>query len=619
MRANIKTVSIVSLMLIIVLCLNAQGKSKAGTKVKAKAQPTTTVQMKESENPMDWFKEAKFGLFIHWGPYSLIEGEWNGKQVRVGSNAEWAMKFLKIPVKEYREIASGMNPVKFDAREWVRLAKETGMKYLVITAKHHDGFAMYKSDISSYNIVDWTPFKRDPLKELAEACAEEGIVFGVYYSHREDWDHPGGYGNNWEYNNDWGYDYYNAEKFDKYLNEFAKPQLRELLTNYGPVGMVWFDRGLYTKEQGEDFMRFVKQYQPKALVNSRVGHYHMESIGDFEEMPDKGIPAAAIDDYFQTPQTLNHTWGYSKADTAWKSPETVIQQLIEVVSRGGSFLLNMGPKGNGEIPEETVQIFREVGKWVNRNAEGIYGTTTNPLGELDWGYCTVKGNKLYLFVRDWPQNRVISLTGLQNKVKSARMLTDPSVKLTVEKSSSQTRITLPLQPTDSPISVVVLEIEGKPTVDPQVVTLNEKGVLEFDYLKVITSGKALKRYSRKLGFNISKWTNFNDIATWHVQIDKPGLYKVTVDYAADKESDGSPYVISLGSSSITPKVIYTGSKFNLLPDFYNFAVGYLEIKQPGKYTLTMKPLTESELNLMYLRRLVLLPVEDKPEADWSDN
>jgi alpha-L-fucosidase len=578
-----------------------------------------TDQVMESEQPMEWFKEAKFGLFIHWGPYSMLEGEWNGRNVEVGKNAEWVMKFLKIPVKEYRELAKGMNPVKFDAREWVRLAKETGMKYLVITAKHHDGFAMFKSEVTPYNIVDWTPFKRDPLKELAQACAAEGIVFGVYYSHREDWDHPGGYGNNWDYNNDWGENIYNPEKFDNYLNEKAKPQLRELLTNYGPVGMVWFDRGLYTKEQGEDFVRFVKQYQPKALVNSRVGHYNMENVGDFQEMPDKGIPAAAIDDYFQTPQTLNHTWGYSKADTAWKSPETVIQQLIEVVSRGGSFLLNMGPKGNGEIPEATIKIFKEVGKWVNRNAEGIYGTTPNPFGELGWGYCTVKGNKLYLFVRDWPQNRVISLTGLQNKVKSARMLANASTKLTVEKIGNQTRITLPQQPTDSPVTVVVLQLEGNPTVDPQVVTLNEKGELEFNYLKVITSGNAMKRYNRKLGFNISRWTNPKDVATWHVQVDKPGICRVFVDYAADQDSEGRPFEISLGASVIKPEVVYTGSMFNQLPDFYNFPVGYFEIKEPGKYLLTMKPLSAKETNLMYLRKIVLQPVDNKPDKDWSDN
>jgi alpha-L-fucosidase len=196
--------------LLLISCILSMISMSCNFQSEEKANATD--QLAESEHPMEWFKEAKFGLFIHWGPYSMLEGEWNGKQVEVGKNAEWAMKFLKIPVKEYRELAKDMNPVKFDAREWVRLAKETGMKYLVITAKHHDGFAMYKSDVTPYNIVDWTPFKRDPLKELAEACAEEGIVFGVYYSHREDWNHPGGYGNNWEYNNDWGYNLIQSRK-----------------------------------------------------------------------------------------------------------------------------------------------------------------------------------------------------------------------------------------------------------------------------------------------------------------------------------------------------------------------------------------------------------------------
>jgi len=601
--------------LLLVLCM--PGVLSCQTHSEGKAAVRN--QVEETEENMEWFKEAKFGLFIHWGPYSMLEGEWNGRNVEVGKNAEWVMKFLKIPVKAYRELAKGMNPDRFNAREWVRLAKETGMKYLIITAKHHDGFAMYHSGVTPYNIVDWTNFKRDPIKELAQVCAEEGIVFGIYYSHREDWDHPGGYGNNWDYDNDWGPDLYNSGKFENYLNEKAKPQLRELLANYGPLGMVWFDRGLYTKEQAEEFVRLVKQYQPRSLVNSRVGHYYMENAGDFQEMPDKGIPAAAIDDYFQTPQTLNHTWGYSKADTAWKSPETVIQQLVEVVSRGGSFLLNMGPKGNGEIPEATVKIFTEVGKWVNSNAEGIYGTTQNPFGELDWGYCTVKKDKLYLFVRDWPKNKVISLTGLQNQVKSARMLTTTSAELSVEKTGNQTRITLPQQPTDSPISVVVLQTEGKPTVDPQVVTVNEKGEFEFNYLKVITSGRAVKRYNRKLGFNISKWANPDDVATWHVQVDAPGIYRVNADYAADQDSEGRPFEISLGPVSLQSKVVYTGSMFNLLPEFYNVPAGYLEIKQPGRYMLTMKPLSAKASNLMYLRKLVFQPVEEKPDGGWSDH
>jgi alpha-L-fucosidase len=595
------------------------GMMSMSCKFQSEEKAIATKQTLESKQRMKWFREAKFGLFIHWGPYSMLEGEWNGRNVEVGQNAEWIMKFLKIPVKEYRELARGMNPVKFDAHEWVGLAKETGMKYLVITAKHHDGFAMYHSAASPYNIVDWTPFKRDPIRELAQACAEEGIVFGVYYSHREDWDHPGGYGNNWDYDNDWGENIFNPEKFEKYLNEKAKPQLRELLTNYGPIGMVWFDRGLYTKEQGEEFVKIVRDLQPKALINSRIGHYHQENLGDFQEMGDKGIPPGGLDDYFQTPQTLNHTWGYSKTDTAWKRPEIVIQQLVEVVSRGGSFLLNMGPKGNGEIPDATVKIFRKVGAWVNRNAESIYGASANPFGELEWGYCTVKGNKLYLFVRDWPRRNVINLTGLQTHVKSAYMLTDTSEKLSFEQTDNLTRVALPQKAPDYPVSVVVLETDGTPETVPQMVIQNEKGELEFTYLNAITSGNTMKRYNRKAGFHISKWANPHDTATWNFQVDKPGIYKVKIAYAAGKESENRPYEISVGSSSIKPKVVYTGSKFNALPDYDNFPVGFFEFKQPGKYSLTMRPLSSGDSYLMYLKSLVLQPAEHKMDEGWGAN
>jgi alpha-L-fucosidase len=368
----------------------------------------------DQEEYLEWFKDAKFGMFIHWGPYSRLAGEWNGQQVR--SPAEWIMNNLKIPVDEYRELAHKLNPVKFNAQEWVRLAKATGMKYIVITAKHHDGFAMYKSKVSSYNIVDWTPFKRDPLKELSQACAEEGIKFCVYYSHREDWDHPGGYGNNWDYDNDWGDDFYDHEKFDKYLEEKAKPQLRELLTNYGPIGLVWFDRGMYTPEQGKEFVKLVHDFQPATLINSRVGNYNQDLIGDYQSMSDNGMPPGGLKEYWESAQTLNTTWGFSKFDTLWKSPETVIRKLVEIVSRGGNYLLNIGPKGNGEIPDTTVEILMKVGRWVERNAESIYGTTANPFGELAWGYCTVKGSRLYLFVRNWPQDGVLIVPGLQNAV-----------------------------------------------------------------------------------------------------------------------------------------------------------------------------------------------------------
>lgn len=570
-------------------------------------------QSLEREQYLKWFRDVKFGMFIHWGPYSQLAGEWNGRQVTVGQNAEWIMKHLHIPVNEYRELARGMNPVKFNALEWVRLAKATGMKYIVITAKHHDGFAMYHSGVSEYNISDWTQFKRDPLKELSVACAEEDIKFGVYYSHREDWDHPGGYGNDWDYDNDWGSDLYDPIKFTQYLEEKAKPQIRELLTNYGPIGLVWFDRGMYTPEQGQDFVNLVRSIQPSALINSRVGNYNQELLGDFQEMSDKGIPPGGLDEYFQTPQTLNETWGFSKFDTLWKSPETVIRQLVQVVSRGGNYLLNIGPQGNGEIPDTIVKIFREVGAWVSRNAESIYGTTANPFGEPEWGYCTIKDNRIYLFVCDWPKDHEITLTGLKNNAVSSYLLTNKSVKLPFSQSGNKILIKLPDSAPDSPISVIVLETNGFPDVFPQMVTQNGADEIEFNYMTAITSGKAMTRFNRKGGFHISKWTDPEDAVSWIFKVDKPGKFKVHVNYAANKEWEGKQYEISIGEYSIKRPVLFTGTGF----EFRDFPAGYVELPEAGEYRLTIKPKDKSDTYLMYLRSLTFKRVNAIKHEGWS--
>jgi alpha-L-fucosidase len=525
------------------------------------------------------------------------------------------MKNFTIPVNEYREIARKMNPVRFDAKEWVRLAKETGMKYIVITAKHHDGFAMYNSKVSDYNIVKWGTFGRDPLKELSETCAANGIKFCFYYSHREDWDHPGGYGNNWDYDNDWGSDLYNSEMFGKYLGEKAKPQLRELLTNYGPVGLVWFDRGMYTPEQGQEFVRLVRDLQPATLINGRVGHYDQEFLGDYQSMADNGMPPGGLEEYWETPMTLNKTWGFSKFDTLWKSPETVITRLVEIVSRGGNFLLNIGPTGDGEIPEATKNIFREVGPWVSRNAESIYGTTANPFGELPWGYCTVKGNRLYLFVRDWPADGKIKLQGLKNRINSAFLLTDPSEMLPFTPGKEHIVIEVPSEAPDKPVSVVVLELNGDPVVSPREVFQDEKGSVTIDYLTVKTTGKTVTRFNRKGGFHISKWTGPDDIAEWVIKINNPGTFKVNITYAAKEEWTGNKYEISSGNHLIRQSVVPTGDWY----DYHEFPAGYLEFPEAGVIRLTIRPAEQSTTNLMYLKSIRLDPVKETKREGWSSN
>jgi alpha-L-fucosidase len=568
-----------------------------------------------NEEQLKWFKEAKFGMFIHWGPYSQLAGEWNGRHVEVGTEAEWIMKNLTIPVNNYRELAHSMNPVQFDAHEWVRLAKTAGMKYIVITAKHHDGFAMYHSGVSSYNIFDWTPFKRDPLKELSEACAEEGIKFCVYYSHREDWDNPGGYGNNWDYDNDWGDTFYNHEKFERYLEEKAKPQIRELLTNYGPIGLVWFDRGMYTEKQGNEFVSLVKELQPATLINSRVGNYGQELLGDYQSMSDNGMPPGGLKEYWESAQTLNKTWGFSKFDALWKSPETVIRNLVEIVSRGGNYLLNIGPKGDGEIPVATVDILSKVGPWVGRNAESIYGTTANPFGELSWGYCTVKADKLYLFIRDWPKDGVLTLPGLKNPITSAYMLLDKSTKLQVNQGENQATIKLAQKPTDDPVSVLVLDLTGTPKVDPPVVYQDKAGSIELNYLTAITHGKTMTRFNRKGGFHISKWTGPEDTVEWLVHIDKPGKYQMNITYAANRESDGKLYSITVGKFHKEEPVYYTGDWF----EFNKFPAGYVELPTSGEYVVTIQPKDLSDTYLMWLRSLTLTPIQGTRNQGWGAN
>ncbi len=567
------------------------------------------------ETKLDWFRDAKFGMFIHWGPYSQLAGEWKGNKVPVDRGAEWIMKILHIPVEEYRQIAAEMYPSKFNAKEYVMLAKATGMKYIVLTAKHHDGFAMYGSKVSRYNIVDWTRFNRDPLKELADECAKEGIKLGVYYSHREDWDHPGGYGNDWDYDNDWGSDIYNPEKFKPYLEEKAKPQLKELLTNYGPIALVWFDRGMFTKEQGMEFVELVNELQPATLINGRVGHYDKEFIGDYQSTSDNGMPPGGLDEYWETPQTLNKTWGFSTYDTQWKSPEEVIRRLAEVVSKGGNYLLNIGPKGNGEIPDATLSIFDEVGHWMAQNSESIYGSSANPFGELNWGYCTVKGDRLFFFVRDWPKDNQLRIPSLKNEVRSACMLADQSTKLNVLREGGGTLIKLPPKRSDSLLPVIEVVIDGRLTIEPQIVIQDVDGRVKLDYLTVSTDGHTMTRFNRKGGFHISKWTEPGDTAKWMIRIDKPGKFKVSAEYAANKEWEGKSYTITLGESRLEREVVCTGGLF----DYHKLPVGYIELPKAGEYQLAIHPKEPGETYLMYLHSITLDPAERIGKEGWGNS
>jgi len=419
---------------------------------------------------MKWFREARFGLFIHWGVYSVPAGEWKDKK----DYGEWFLEQTKMPVSEYVKFAKEFNPVKFDAKEWVRIAKDAGMKYIVITSKHHDGFGMFRSDMTDWCIKS-TPFQRDPLKELADACKDAGIKFCFYHSIM-DWHHPDwGQRRAW---NDLAKDK-GEPNMDRYT-EYMKGQLKELLTKYGPIGIVWFDgewEKPWTNERGVDLYNYCRGLQPDTIVNNRVGKARkgMEGMdkekgaGDYGT-PEQQIPAtgfgAGVD--WESCMTMNNHWGYNKYDQKWKSTETLVRNLIDCASKGGNYLLNVGPTSEGLIPAPSVERLAEMGKWMKVNGESIYGTQASPFSKTPWGRCTRKAissrkTRIYLHVYSWPVDGKLVIPGLKNKVKRASLLSDGK-KLKVKADDNGISITVPVEMPDKIATVIAVDVKGEPQV-----------------------------------------------------------------------------------------------------------------------------------------------------------
>lgn len=348
------------------------------------------------DTKQQWFKDAKYGLFIHWGLYALLAGEYKGK--KTDHISEWIMNSLGIPPKEYEKLADEFDPVEFNADKLVRMAKEDwGMKYIVFTSKHHEGFAMYQSKCSSYNVVDAAKCHRDILRELSDACKKYDMKLGLYYSQAQDWHDPNGYVSHANGGEEQLQDDNDKKDFQYYLDNKVKPQLREILTEYGEIGLIWFDTPMgMTKEQSMECIEVVKSVQPNCIISGRVGN----QLGDYMTTGDNFIPRLPFIGDWEVPATLNDTWGYNKDDNEWKDPEDIIRMLIKIVSRGGNYLLNIGPKASGEIPEESIAILNKVGNYVVENAEAIFDSIRLPIYpyELDWAEFTGKPNRMYVHV-----------------------------------------------------------------------------------------------------------------------------------------------------------------------------------------------------------------------------
>ena len=418
---------------------------------------------------MDWWRQARFGMFIHWGLYAVPAGEWKGE--KVPGIGEWIMERAKIPVSEYEPLAKQFNPVKFDAEQWVQIAKNAGMKYIVITSKHHDGFCLWDTKYTDYDVIDATPFKRDILAELARECRKQGIKLCFYHSIM-DWHHPDAQAPFYPKYNDTSK---SNPNFDRYVEYYLKGQLKELVQNYGPLGIMWFDGEWikdWTREMGWDMFEYCLSLQPDVIVNNRVGNGRQgmrglsksdEFAGDYgtpeQEIPATGLPG--VD--WETCMTMNDTWGYKSYDNNWKSREDLLHKLVDIASKGGNFLLNVGPTAEGLIPGPSVERLAAIGEWMKVNSESIYGTTASPLGEVPWGRCTAKPGRLYLHVFDWPANGKLEVAGLKNKIKKAYLLADKKrAKLLVTRESKEkVVITVPSKAVDPVNTVIVLEINNK--------------------------------------------------------------------------------------------------------------------------------------------------------------
>lgn len=420
-------------------------------------------QSKADAIKMNWWKEARFGMFIHWGLYSIPAGEWKGQ--KTPHYAEWLLNDLKAPVAEYKALAAKFNPTKFNAEEFVLLAREAGMKYIVLTAKHHEGFAMFKSS-DPFNIVDATPYKKDVVKALAVACQKYGMRFGLYYSQAQDWTHPGGgmYGEHW--------DKAQEGSFDKYLEEVAVPQVKEILSAYNPSIIWWDTPAEMNNERAAKFAPILAKY-PKLITNNRMG-------GDVEgdlETPEQYIPATGIPGKnWESCMTINDTWGFDAKDHNWKSTETLITNLIDIASKGGNYLLNVGPTPEGLIPQACIDRLKEMGVWMKVNGEAIYGTQASPFNNLEWGRATQKKagktTKLYLHVFNWPANGKLIVPSLGNKVVKAYALASPKTNLIVETIESDKIIDLTKVKQDKVATVIVLIIKGNTIVydEPEIVS-----------------------------------------------------------------------------------------------------------------------------------------------------
>ena len=548
----------------------------------------------QARKRLKWWKEARFGMFIHWGLYAIPAGRWKGRYYsQIG---EWIMHSAKIPAREYEQLAPKFNPVKFNADEWVGLAKRAGMKYLTITSKHHDGFAMFDSPCTEYDIVDATPYGKDPMKALAKACKKHGIKFCFYYSQTQDWYERDAVGNTWDYTPP------TRRAFGQYLRRKVKPQLRELLTQYGPIGIIWFDTPMsMTLRESRDLQRFVHSIQPKCIVSGRIGN----DIGDYGSLGDNQVPRGPVpsNEAWETPATLNDTWAFKTDDKEWKSERVLLRLMVDLASKGINYLLNVGPTAEGIIPKPSVTRLEAIGRWLSTNGDAIYGTEANPFPyEFSWGRITRKGTRLYLHFFDWPRGR-FRLVGLRNRVGRARLLADPKAQVVLEQShetaadTHEVVLRLPAKRPDKHVTVVELTLSGKPDA-VQTPLPQSDGTIELPaHLAEIHNPARGKTAILGHGGVMENWTSKRSWVSWRFRTSRPGRYRIRVILGTSRNSrtlvSGHRVEATVGTQRSAGTLTRSNLVDSVRTRYFKEAVtdlGAVELRSAGAHELKIRAL-----------------------------
>jgi len=582
---------------------------------------TTFTQAQQNTNERaEWFTDARFGMFIHWGVYSGAEGIWKGEKLRNDNDyAEWIYYRNRITRDEYTTLLDRFDWESIDPEKWVLLAKKAGMKYVTITAKHHDGFALWDSQVSDYDVTEFTSPKRDIIEELAAACKKHGLKLGLYYSHWVDWEHPDA----WDHSKEiYGI---SATDYDRYWQEKVIPQMRELLSNYGEIGLIWFDMWIHhsrtcvTKEQLLQLKGVIRELQPNCLVNSRLGlSIEEDSDIDFKTLGDNQLGSKKEEFPWQSPATVAHSWGFHALEKQWKSTTTLLQSLIGNVSLNGNMMLNIGPRANGDVPYEIEQRLLAMGDWLSINGESIYGSQAFDLvkDQHDWGKITCRQNQdgttlLYLHLYNWPLNNRLPVTGIQGAPVKAYLLADPGqAALPFRHTEVKTIIELPGEQPDPLVSVVVLEYNHFPgTVDGLVAQSIYGGYSltpsNATLLKGNTSVKLPSRRGTVPGhIRVSEKSQYQ----WKIYLDKASTLHADLSYnfqggdgAGKITIKSEPGELS-GTFRNTERFVGEPNSNWQIDSFNAHRFGLLEFSEPGYYkiTLEIKPGKSEEIGFQWL-------------------